>query len=254
MEKRKGLRRILEALADLVWPKGSHCLVCGDPRRASAESGLCPSCEAALMAERVPASACHRCLSNTYHSKGCPFCAAGGLKGIDQAFAPFRYRPNSRQLVISVKFRSNDEAVPYLARWMAQSLWDRDFDLIIPVPLHQKRLKERGVNQAAVLSKAVSALTGIPCADDLLIRVRETRPQAGLDRQNRAGNVRGAFEAVPGGALKGKRVLIVDDVRTTGATASACAKALRDAGCEKVCLLTACCTSGSRGRRFRQSK
>ena len=254
MDVRRGLGRVWDAVQNLVWPKGSLCLVCGDPRRASTESGLCPACEDALMAERVPASACHRCLSNTYHSRDCPFCAAGGMKGIDQAFAPFRYRPYSRQLVISVKFRANDEAVPFLAKHMAQSLWDRDFDCMIPVPLHKRRQRERGVNQAAVLARAVSGLTGIPCREGLLTRFRETRPQAGLDRQKRAGNVRGAFTALQSGALKGKRVLIVDDVRTTGATARACAKALRDAGCEKVCLLTACCTSGSRGRRSRQSK
>ena len=236
------------ALWNLLWPGGAVCLICGDPRRADRETGICAACLAKLESERVPATACHRCLSNTWHSRGCPFCASGGMRGLDQAFAPLRYRPASRKLVMSVKFHATDEAVPLLSRWMSESLWDRDFDCMIPVPLHRKRLLERGVNQAEVLARAVSERTGIPVRTALLERVRNTRPQTRLSRKKRAGNVRGAYAAAKNANLSGKRVLIVDDVRTSGATARACAQTLRAAGCTKVSLLTACCTSGGSRR------
>ena len=242
--------RPIEALLNLLWPRGANCLVCGDPRRADPETGVCPACMEELERERVPSTACHRCLSNTYHSRGCPFCAGGGMKGLDQAFAPLRYRPASRKLTMSVKFHATNEAVPLLSRWMSESLWDRSFDCIVPVPLHPDRLRERGANQAALLAQGVSERTGIPVREDILERVRYTQPQTSLDRKKRAGNVRRAFKCKAGTDLNGKRVLIVDDVRTSGATARACAQALRDAGCTGVCLLTACCTS-SGNRRMR---
>ncbi len=233
------LRRFLARAADLVYPRGVNCLVCGDHRRADPALCVCPSCLEKLRSERVPASACERCLSYA-GARGCRFCSKGGMKDIERAFAPLYYLPASRQLVISLKFRGTDEALPLLGEWMADSLIRRDFDCILPVPLHRRRQRLRGVNQAALLAAEVSRRTGIPVREDILTRTRNTRPQASLSHSKRVSNVRDAFALLPGTDVTGLRVLVCDDVRTTGQTAQACASALRRAGAESVCLLTAC--------------
>ena len=239
MDLRKALRGVLARIEDLVYPRGINCLVCGDRRRTDPATGVCPDCLKKLEAERVPAAACPRCLSYA-DRKGCRFCAAGGMKDIRRAYAPLYYLPASRKLVISLKFGGTDEALPLLGEWMTESLADRDFDCILPVPLHPRRRRERGINQAAALADRVSRRTGIPLREDLLVRIKYTRPQTAVSRRSRKSNVLDAF-AVPSGAdVSGLKILLCDDVRTTGNTAQACARALKKAGADTVCLLTAC--------------
>ena len=112
-------------------------------------------------------------------------------------------------------------------------------DRILPVPLHPVRLRERTFNQAELLAEALSEQTGLPWEGNLLVRTRPTRPQADLDREDRSGNVRGAFDLRPGARLKGLRLLLVDDVLTTGATAETCAALLKSAGARSVTAVTA---------------
>ena len=240
MDVSQTARRFLRRCADLVYPQGINCLICGDHRRADPILCVCPACLRKLDSERVPASACQRCLSYAGR-KGCAFCAGGGMKSVDRAFAPLYYHPASRQLVISLKFRGTDEALPLLGEWMADSLVLRDFDCILPIPLHPRRRRMRGVNQAALLGGEVSRRTGIPLREDLLVRVKNTRPQSALKSpRKRSANVRDAFALSSGADVAGLRILLCDDVRTTGNTAEACAAALRKAGASTVCLLTAC--------------
>jgi ComF family protein len=107
-----------------------------------------------------------------------------------------------------------------------------DVDGIVPVPLHPKRLAERGYNQAALLARPLARVMGVPVRADILSRTRDTPRQAELDRTSRQQSIRGAFHATPD--ARGKRWLLVDDVRTTGATLRTCAHALRDAGAQKI--------------------
>ncbi len=233
------LRRLSRGFLDVIYPRGLNCLICGDPRRADPATGICPGCLEELERERVPASACPRCLSYAGR-KGCSFCAGGGMPSVEQAFAPLYYLPASRKLVISLKFGGTDEALPFLGERMADSLTRRDFDCILPVPLHRRRQRLRGVNQAALLAHEVSRRTGIPVREDLLQRARNTRAQSSLSHRRRGANVRDAFVLLPGADPSGLRILLCDDVRTTGETADACAGTLRKAGAQEVCLLTAC--------------
>ena len=106
-------------------------------------------------------------------------------------------------------------------------------DCIIPVPLHPRRLQERGYNQAALLAEGLGERLGIPVLLDVLVRIKYTKPQVGLTAEERKENVRGAF-ACPHKALIGKSVLLVDDVCTTGATLEACSVALKTAGATRV--------------------
>ena len=115
--------------------------------------------------------------------------------------------------------------------------------MIVPVPVHVSRLKARGFNQAAVLAKQLSAELGIPW-EELLVRVKKTDPQKGLGSSDRLKNLRGAFEAEET-AGKWKRVLLVDDIYTTGSTAEICSRALLGAGVKQVFVFAVCIGHGA---------
>jgi len=131
---------------------------------------------------------------------------------------------------------------PFLAGLLAERavplLRESPCDVIVPVPLHPLKKREREFNQAERLGNCLGRALKIPVDTRLIERVEYTRTQTRLDRPQRAANVRRAFAMRPGATLCGGRVLVVDDVMTTGATTSACAKILRDAGAEEVVVLT----------------
>lgn len=159
----------------------------------------------------------------------------------DRARAAFVYDPASRRLVLDLKRSGRRDGLGTFAGWMAQAgrtLLD-EADIIVPVPLHYGRLASRGFNQSAWLGGALSRRSGVPMLVDALQRTRRTPTQGGLSARARRRNVAGAFAARPSraGLIKGKRVLLIDDVLTTGATLSACTRALRRAGARQVDVL-----------------
>ena len=125
-----------------------------------------------------------------------------------------------------------------MGRWMARAGRELlcDADALVPVPLHWRRLWARRFNQSALLAKTISDETGVPVADAALKRVKATAQQVGLSQTERATNVQGAFRVPPEGrdAVAGRRLVLVDDVLTSGATADACARALLRAGAKTV--------------------
>ena len=227
------LRAWMGRAAGWLFPQGACCLCCGDPRRASEEDCLCDACREKLKERRVPAEACNRCLSPVTPGKPCAFCASRMMKPIEAVFSPYRFGGETRALIHALKFDACGEAAPLLAGAMADALPRRDFDCIVPVPLHPTRLRRRGFNQSLLLSQELSARTGVP-VQELLRRDRYRTPQSRLPMKRRADNVRGAFACM--GDPAEKRILLLDDVRTTGSTACSCAQALLDAGAESVCL------------------
>ena len=125
-----------------------------------------------------------------------------------------------------------------LARGCAEFLASVDADLIVPVPLFPKRLRWRGFNQSLILGREVSRAYGIPMDPFLLLRRRETAAQTQLAENERRRNVRGAFELNAEGSVKGKSVLLIDDVYTSGATVNECSRALKQGGAKEVFVLT----------------
>jgi ComF family protein len=155
--------------------------------------------------------------------------------GLTAAAAVARYRRGVRELILSLKFGGDTEIAGLLAGLMAERLRTADFlspDLIIPVSLHPERRRRRGFDQARLIGRRLSRETGLPLGEDWLRRIRPTRPQASLDRFARSDNVQGAFAASP--EMAGKRVLLVDDVMTTGATLRDAARACRESGAGQV--------------------
>lgn len=155
--------------------------------------------------------------------------------------AATRYSDISRRLILGYKHGDQLHMTPALAGWLDRAgaeLLD-DADLLVPVPLHRWRLLRRRYNQAALLALALGQRRGIPVAADALVRTRHTRSQGGLRRRQRLTNLAGAV-AVPEvrrAQVAGRRVLLIDDVVTTGATAAACARALLAAGAAQVAVL-----------------
>lgn len=148
----------------------------------------------------------------------------------------------SRHLVHLLKYQDRQEAGRVMARMMrsaGRKLLD-ECDVILPVPLHRRRLWQRRFNQAALLSGLLARASGKPWCHDVLLRKAATRSQVGLTAEERHKNVRRAFELPPDKRLQvdGKRVLLVDDVRTTGATLAACAVVLKAAGAAQVDVLS----------------
>ena len=230
---KKAAEKARKGLIELLYPRAACCLICGDPRRADVSDCICPQCREKLKTYHVPPQACNRCLRPVEKGKPCAFCRSTFMKPIEAVFAPYRYGGEVRQLIHAYKFGACDEALPLLAHAMADSMHRRDFDCIVPVPLHPRRERKRGFNQALLLCRELSKYLGIP-VEELLRRDQYHRPQSKMPLRKRAANVSKAF-CCPGDA-KGKRILLVDDVRTSGSTAHACAKALMDAGAESVCL------------------
>ncbi|MEO0729697.1 MAG: ComF family protein [Pseudomonadota bacterium] len=160
----------------------------------------------------------------------------------DRARSVCRYDGHARRLITGFKYNDRQEPRALLGRWMAMAGHDliADCDVIIPVPLHRWRLISRRFNQSAELAREIARLTAKPIAYHVLARHRNTPQQAQLTSKERLKNPRGAFRVskTHQAKLKGKRVLLVDDVMTTGATVNACARELKKAGASGVDVLT----------------
>lgn len=157
------------------------------------------------------------------------------MPAFDETIAAFQYRFPLDRLMQSFKFNENlaltelfTEALLSQIRQYVAVAKGKLPDRVIPLPLARKRLAERGFNQSAVLAARVATQLGLPYAPHGLLKIRDTPPQAGLDREARLKNVRGAFDC--GESLTGQHIAIVDDVMTTGATLSEAAKVLKKAG------------------------
>ncbi|MCD8180717.1 MAG: ComF family protein [Firmicutes bacterium] len=178
---------------------------------------------------------CSERLSRTSHSL--PY---KGTRNISYIMSPFEYGEPLRGAILDFKFKNYWAYARLFADMMkdyldSYDIWD-EFDYIVPVPLHEKRLKERGYNQAELIAEYVSEYLQIPMRTDLVKRVRATQKQSSLKRIDRVLNVKDAFSC--GSDLSGKGILLFDDICTTGNTLQACASALSGANAKNICALT----------------
>jgi ComF family protein len=231
-----GVRRAGRVALDALLPP--QCLGC---REGVGEPGqLCAACWSGIGFIAAPYCACCGLPFELDAGPGLTLCAAciAEPPAYARARAVFRYDAASRDLVLRFKHGDRTDAAPAFARWLHRAGADlvATADLIAPVPLHRWRLLHRRYNQSALLALELGRLAHRPVVPDLLVRRRATGSQGGLGRRERLLNVRGAFAVRPrhAAALAGRRVLLVDDVLTTGATAGAVARALRRAGASHV--------------------
>lgn len=231
------LRRWGRTIVDAVLPP--RCLACGEI--VGEPDSLCGPCWSAITFFAPPW--CSRCGLPFPHPMGegavCAECARERASW-DRARAVMRYDKHSRRLVLALKHGDRTHLAKALGGWMRRAggeILDRA-DFIVPVPLHWTRLFARRYNQAGLLAHAIHAAGGPPVAPDWLVRRRRTPSQGRLGALARTRNVRGAFALRPGRSVVGKRLVIVDDVLTTGATVEECARVLRREGAGFVGILT----------------
>ncbi|MCH7472801.1 ComF family protein [bacterium] len=213
---------------------------------------ICRGCLAGIAA--VGAGRCVRCgrhRETTFASPDCGECYNERI-GVAKARSLLVYNEAVRVLLAEFKYRRHlgvgKELAARLLQWIDEG-WpsvfdepDAAFDLVVPVPLHRKRLRQRGFNQSALIARMVAQRASLRYSPEVLIRWRPTPTQVGLTASQRMKNVRGAFRVPEArrGALAGKRVLLIDDLMTTGATLASCANTLKRAGSGLVYGLTIC--------------
>ena len=214
-----GLRTAGRALAASLFP--ARCAACSRPGAA-----ICQPCLATATA--LPHPQCRQCTRPLTYGDQCARCRAEARR-IDHLYAPYAYTPPILQAVHRFKYGNKRYLAADLAALAIAALpIDLAVDFVVPIPLAASRERQRGYNQSQLLAAEVARHLDRPLECDLLIRQRDTPPQTSLPRARRLANVRGSFRALR--KLSGTRILLVDDVTTTGATIEAATRALRRRG------------------------
>ena len=241
------ISRLAHSLADLVLPP--VCLSCHEP--LASNDALCPCCWSQVSFIRPPL--CDRLgIPMPFDTGGIMISAAASAYPpvYGRARAVASYDGLMRDLVQSFKFHDRHDARRLFVRWLSEAGGDllREADTIVPVPLHRLRLLSRRFNQAAILECELAKKNGLNFAPGILVRKRRTPRQVGLTSLERRKNVAGAFLVSEPNRekLRGRRIVLIDDVITTGATVNACARALLRGGAANVDVLTLAIVTGNR--------
>jgi len=224
------LNRFKDTILDLFFPP--WCVGCG-----VRGNFLCPPCRSLL--PRLLPPICVKCGRPLSLGNLCAICEDRPLE-IEGIRSVFRFEGAARQAILSLKYKNVKALAAPLARLMKEYLCAHPLpaDALTPVPLHPRRLRERGYNQSSLLAGELSKLTSLPLVEGSLLRLKNTPPQARTkSAEERRSNVAGAFTCRDG-RLEGRRVLLIDDVCTSGATLDSCAAALKAAGAASVWGLT----------------
>jgi len=235
--------RFLNSLLDVIFPK--KCLACkGRFDELTIDNLICAECWVKIKRNLPPF--CHSCgrrLERKSFSKSiCPMCLKQRLH-FDRAFSPCVYEGVIKELIHEFKYKSKDYLGQTLSRLMIEFVKEYSLpidwiDFIVPIPLHKTRLREREFNQAQILSKHIATEFKKSVLSDSLRRDRYTRTQTDLETGRRLANVKDCFCVAKGGEVRGKNILLVDDVLTSASTSSEAALALKNAGAGVVFVLT----------------
>jgi ComF family protein len=233
---------VFRFVLDLILP--TSCSYCNAPLNESSIPHFCSTCWAdfALLQGAVCPS-CGRPFGSPEALAYSPDHVCGACRArpplFDQALAVGQIEGPLREAVHQFKYRPCRALGSLLGQWMADNIrLTSDLDVVLPVPLHSTRLRQRGFNQALLLAACISKKHRIPLSCDILLRVKPTRPQVELSGEDRIKNVAGAFALRTSATVFGQKVLLIDDVFTTGATMNECAVVLKDAGAAQVTALT----------------
>lgn len=233
-----------KGILDLLYPE--KCIVCHRVMEPSEGAGLCVDCRSLLLPVEEPrCKRCSKALADM-ETEMCEDCRDRKFY-VERGFALYPYNGPMRRAIRNFKYSGELAGGIYFAEQMAERYgnWVRSLspDVLIPVPIHKKRMRFRGFNQAACLAEGIGRRLGIPVEQNGLIRTENTKPQKGLDSRSRLNNLKKGFAVSQKGG--GYRcAVLVDDIYTTGATLEACGKALREAGTKSIYFLCLCIGRG----------
>ncbi|MEE0777372.1 MAG: ComF family protein [Bacillota bacterium] len=251
MKKKSFWKTLGKQCFDVVFPT-LYCGGCGE-KTSQSYAGICHYCLEEMVEARVKHKFCSRCGSfYAPQFMSCPNCFEDQVQRHYSKVQSFCiYDSPAREFVKALKFRRALYLADSMAKLMAGFLdieEDGRFDFLTAVPLHPQRMKERGYNQSVLLAEALTEFTGLTVEDNLLMKVVNTCAQTSLQGEKRRNNMKNAYAVTVRGfeVLEGKRIILVDDVITTGSTASECARMLKRGGAKEIKVVT---FAGS-GRNF----
>lgn len=233
------MNQILKIFLDIFYPR--RCPICREIVKVRGEL-ICPSCRKEVRPIGEPS--CKKCGKPVSEPEReyCRDCQAGGHL-YTRGAAVLLYAGKVKQSIYQMKFHNKREYMdfygPYMAEVLKKKILSWEAQALIPVPLHPSKLRRRGFNQAELLARRVGEALGIPVRTDLVRRIRATRPQKDLSRRERQNNLKGAFK-ISRYDVKLKKIILVDDIYTTGSTIDEIAGKLLEQGAEEVYFISLC--------------
>ena len=233
------MSKIIDFFTSIIFPPNIKCIVCGDDLDGDYKYNICDRCIKQL--PFITSNVCRKCGAPINDmGKVCMNCKNAGHT-FTSNISIFMYSEPMNRFVRELKFHNKKYLANTLGAFIVTKVIEsgKKYDIVIPVPLHENKLKERGYNQSELLCDGLKAL-GYNVRTDILIKKKDTPQQVGLEREQRLKNLKGVFKVLHRKDVSGKVVLLVDDVITTGTTLDECAQSLINAGASKVYCITLC--------------
>lgn len=227
---------LLRLIGEVIFPENIYCVGCGEPIKKNEIYSLCEKCREMLIYSRP--ETCVRCgrFVKKRETVFCEHCGARPPK-YDRGAAAVVYNDAARKMIYDLKYGGKGYVAKNAAGIMQRCVENLGgHDIIIPVPVHKNKIKARGFCQTTLISESLSKLTGIPVLKGNLVRTKDTLPMSGLEPEERRNNIRDAFDVTDASCILGKKVLLIDDLLTTGSTAEECARVLKGSGAAGVSL------------------
>ncbi len=218
----------------LLYPP--RCTFCQDIIPLTVDNLLCSYCEEDYPLIEDPV--CQQCGKQLAHDNGLCIDCEEITHLYEKGIALYSYEGSIKEALYRFKYGGRWKYASFFAgqmyRQLKQTTFFHEVDLIIPVPVSEERLRERGYNQAEELARYLSKISEIPYNNDILVRCKDTKPQSGFSPVQRSNNIKGAFKCITRLAEPDKVILIVDDIYTTGSTVNECTKVLKESGAHKI--------------------
>ena len=237
------IREYIDSFLELIYPEKNCCQICGEVDDKIGEKYICKGCFKKLRLIKFPVcKVCGKSLSTTPEQKLCQECIRNP-KSFYKNRSPFRYKGIIKKILHDYKYLDKPYYFKMLGYFLYQYIQETnytDYDFITTVPLHNIKLRKRGYNQAELIAKYLAKKLSIPYIDTLK-RVKNTTKQSNLSKEDRARNLKNVFEIKSKNTynkIRGKKILIVDDIYTTGATINECSSVLTTNGANRVYSIT----------------
>ncbi|WP_202711335.1 ComF family protein [Sporosalibacterium faouarense] len=240
------LKRIVSVILDLIYPEEKVCFICEEYDDRVEDDYICPQCRAKMVF--IEGKICRKCgkpLSSESMTDKCSDCIKHPHY-FERAISALEYEGLIKEAIYKYKYGKKPYMYKAFGALMVQALKNikvdiREFDYIVSVPLHKTKINKRGFNQAELLGKYISDKYNIPLISNNLIRIKKTPTQNKLNRLERLKNIKGAFKVINKEVFINKKILLIDDIFTTGSTCDQCSRELLNSGAKSIfvfCLAT----------------